>query len=274
MRAGRVAIGPVIAGAAALGAFGAFASCEALFPTHLDDAVGTDATADGSVATDAPVVDVDARPDGSPADAAADRRATDAALVMDAADAAEAGPNPCLAATDDPASVLANVVAGFRATEGTMCPWEYGYFQDLADGGESAFTRFPTFSTASNEWVLPGTYAAAGSGTLVPDVNLRPDFRWISTYTGTVDIEASVSLLQFPASEQALGITVYVLVDGVELAPTVIPNSLMAPLPITKTNVDIAAGQPIDFTIDCGGDSNYDDTGVTIRILRSIVGDP
>jgi hypothetical protein len=64
------------------------------------------------------------------------------------------------------------------------------------------------------------------------------------------------------------------LVDGVELAPTVIPNSLMGPLPITKTNVDIAAGQTIDFTIDCDGDSNYDDTGVTMRILRSNVGDP
>jgi hypothetical protein len=174
MRAGRVAIGPVIAGTAALGALAALASCEALFPTHLDDA-------------------------------AADRHATDAPPVMDAA---EAGPNPCLAATDDPASVLANVVAGFRATEGTMCPWEYGYFQDLADGGESAFTAFPSFNTASNEWMLPGTYAAAGSGVLVPDVNLRPDFRWVSTYTGTVDIEASVSLLQFPASEQALGIAV------------------------------------------------------------------
>lgn len=161
--------------------------------------------------------------------------------------------------------LLADSVSGYSKTSGTN-GWSYGWaaLASTAQWNPASFQpmAWAIWNSDNYRWIKAGaSYPFANGSQMHPTGNWAIR-RWASNYAGAAALEGELSR---GASGDGVGIRIFV--DGAE-----VHNQTLAPNQKSSYSVPVtlAVGSKVDFTINQAGESSFDATGFTSRIIKPL----
>ncbi len=174
------------------------------------------------------------------------------------------------------ASILADSMADYSGTQGNN-GWFYGYYEIThADtyAGFQPMTEFDGsrwFVDSSHLWTSLGPGGGHPNGTITSGPKESDEQwaarRWVSTYTGLIDLDAVVSKLNVnPAGN---GVTGRIYVDGVEVwSQYIATTDSVGVSPSLQLNVTV--GTAIDLILDPTDGNDWADNTRFSAVITSV----